>query len=200
MRFLLVALAFSALVGCTAEKQAGPGPQPGAQTFVAENGADVARQIFAYSSEFARAFRAGEPLPKLVMKNGEPFSSGNVINFRDFASSTDRADFKAQFPNTAGFVVNEAKAQQFEAFLNSITSGDGARAGGFRGLGFGVPQLVGIVADSGCGFPIVFFPCVQFGMPGLCVNCFAHPGGCNVGANAWACGWFPPDCNRCFPL
>ena len=132
------------------------------------------------------------------MKNGDKFSSNNVTNFAEFASSSARAEFEAQFPNTAGNVINEAKAQQFESFLNDVTVNGAARAAG--GPGFGVPAIAGVFAGPGCGFPIVFFPCVQFGMPGICVNCFAHPGGCNVGANAWTCGWMPPDCNRCFPL
>ena len=47
MPIVVVMLAALALAGCKAENGRGPAPQTGARTFVAENGADVARQIAA---------------------------------------------------------------------------------------------------------------------------------------------------------
>lgn len=43
------------------------------------------------------------------------------------------------------------------------------------------------------GAPMCYFPCVQFGIPGICSNCLAS--GCNVNPFDWACG----NSNMCDP-
>lgn len=188
-RLFCVVLGVLAVSGC----QDSPPAEQGGKRFTATNGTDVARQIEEYTKEFIRAYRAGDPLPVFAFSDEKMvLSSGRVTNFPGFASQAQRDAFVAQFPSTAGNDVNEAKSQAFASFLDSLSAGRRAGGGEHRGglLGFGVLPA--------CGFLIYYKPCSQFGMAGLCVNCFATPGGCNVAANAWTCDW-NLNCNQCFP-